>query len=85
MTDSDRSPSDWGAAYRDQLQLYDAFSGRVRVLLSELLRADGITAVQVDARTKEVDSFVDKVARRPGKYQNPLVDITDLSGVRVIL
>ncbi|HXB66408.1 MAG TPA: hypothetical protein VNV42_16200 [Solirubrobacteraceae bacterium] len=50
-----------------------------------MLSADGITAVQVDARTKEVDSFVDKIARKPGKYQNPLIDITDLSGVRVIL
>ena len=52
MDDSDRSPSDWGAAYREQWQLYDAFAGRIRVLLSELLLADGITAVQVDARTK---------------------------------
>lgn len=67
MADSDRSPSDWGAAYRKQWQLYDAFTGRIRGLLSELLLADDVTAVQVDARTKEVDSFVDKIARRPGR------------------
>jgi hypothetical protein len=30
MADSDRSPSDWGAAYREQWQLYDAFAGRIR-------------------------------------------------------
>lgn len=85
LTQSTLSPSEWGAAYAQRRRLYDSFSGRLRSLIIELLSAEGINAVQVDARAKDVQSFIEKIARRPGEYRDPLTDITDLSGVRVIV
>jgi ppGpp synthetase/RelA/SpoT-type nucleotidyltranferase len=40
--------------------------------------------VQVDRRTKSVDSFVEKISRKNEKYVNPLDDMTDLAGLRII-
>jgi ppGpp synthetase/RelA/SpoT-type nucleotidyltranferase len=83
--DEASSPEEWGDKYRAHWRLYDAFSERLRSLLEELLKAAGIVAVQVDARAKDVESFIDKLEKKPGRYENPLVDITDLAGVRVIV
>ena len=43
-----------------------------------------IDFAQVDGRGKSVESFSDKLRRKGAKYKNPLVDITDLAGTRVI-
>jgi putative GTP pyrophosphokinase len=75
VTEADRSPEQW--------QLYAYFSTRIQSLLIELLAAERIGAVQVDARAKDVQSFIEKVGRRPGSYLDPLVDITDLAAKSV--
>lgn len=63
---------------------YEKLTAKLHALLQDLLASEGIEAV-FDARTKSVESFDEKVVR-PGKaYQNPLSEITDLSGVRVVL
>jgi putative GTP pyrophosphokinase len=85
MTGASRSPAQWGEAYRDQRPVYDSYASRVRSLLIELLAIEQITAVQVDARAKDVQSFIDKVGRKRGKYANPLRDVTDLAAARVIV
>ena len=57
----------------------------MRQLLSDLAQTEGIDVHVIEARAKTVDSFAEKCAR-PGKtYSNPLQEITDLCGVRVIL
>lgn len=40
--------------------------------------------VQVEARTKDVASFVDKIERKDEKYASPVEEITDLCGLRVV-
>ncbi len=85
MMTANLSPTEWGTAYREKRQLYDSFSTRIRSLLIELLASEGISIVQVDARAKDVQSFVEKVGREPGKYLDPLNDITDLARARVIV
>ena len=58
--------------------------GRVLVQqLRELSSVPSPTAI-VTARTKSVSGFVEKVVRKYPKYQDPLREITDLCGVRVI-
>jgi ppGpp synthetase/RelA/SpoT-type nucleotidyltranferase len=58
--------------------------GRVLTgMLRELARAPAPTAI-VTARTKSASGFVEKVVRKFPKYDDPLRDITDLCGVRVI-
>jgi putative GTP pyrophosphokinase len=85
VRDGDRSPSEWGEIYQVQRSRYEAFAVRLRLLLVELLRAEEVGVVQIDARAKEIHSFEEKIGRRPGKYPNPLADITDLVGIRVIV
>jgi putative GTP pyrophosphokinase len=85
MANAERSAAEWGDLYRERRTLYHSFSARLQSLLNELLASEGIGAAQVDARAKDVQSFIDKMGRRPGRYLDPLADITDLAGVRVVV
>jgi ppGpp synthetase/RelA/SpoT-type nucleotidyltranferase len=76
--------------YRRQLALYEGFAEYLRGILQEALRRHHIRAASVDARAKGLNSFAKKAAAPssadPGqpKYGDPLKEITDLAGVRVI-
>lgn len=64
---------------------YVAFTERVVTLVNELLRINGIKAHLVEGRTKTIESFDEKI-RRPGKsYSDPINELFDLSGIRVIV
>jgi GTP pyrophosphokinase len=76
---------DWGDRYRAQRPLYERFTDELATLLDKLLRASGIDAVQIEYRTKEVDSFIEKIRRKGEKYDDPLREISDLSGLRIIV
>ena len=83
FTEPSKSPDQWADVYRDGMPTYEAFAHRIERLIEELLKK-GPDYVQVEARAKSVDSFVAKLARRPGKYLDPLKDMHDLAGVRII-
>jgi putative GTP pyrophosphokinase len=72
--------------YRAMRDLYVAFTDALLHELTLLLRASGgtIADAQVEARTKTVVSFAEKIDRK-GKYTDPLRDVTDLTGLRVIV
>ncbi|MBF6650551.1 GTP pyrophosphokinase family protein [Methylobacter sp. BlB1] len=64
---------------------YVAFTERTMSLISELLKIQGIKTHLIEGRAKTVDSFREKI-RRPGKsYDNPLEELPDLSGIRIIV
>lgn len=70
--------------------LYKEFAEVLRNVLSEAVKANDIQVHSIEARAKAVDSFGRKASapseedlNRP-KYPNPLADITDLAGARVI-
>lgn len=73
-----------GNRYREQRPTYEAFGVRLTDVLHELLEQDGVGLAQVECRAKKVDSFVDKLKRKRTKYSDPLKDVTDLLGVRVV-
>lgn len=88
---------DFAAHRRAAVDAYEAIRGEyadcaraVQSVLTTVLKHDGVVPLSIDARAKEVESFGDKAATTsetdPGqpKYPNPLDDITDLAGVRVI-
>lgn len=76
--------------YRRLRPVYEDFCETAVRLLSDILRPDRAAVHSVVARAKELESFGDKAAKPlesdPGmpKYPNPLDDITDLAGVRII-
>jgi ppGpp synthetase/RelA/SpoT-type nucleotidyltranferase len=76
-------PEQWGADFRNVRPHATAFTNDLRRLLEHHLESKGIDA-QIEHRTKSVDSFVEKIHRKNEKYKDPLAEITDLCGLRVI-
>jgi putative GTP pyrophosphokinase len=75
---------DYRQEYQNVRPLYEKLTRKLQGLLTELLESQGIKA-NVEARTKEVASFGSKISH-PGKaYTDPLRQMTDLSGIRIIL
>lgn len=77
--------------YAEVRELYDECAQAVRAVLKVALQVEHIEVNSVDARAKSVDSFGDKSERRGDydanspKYREPVSEITDLAGVRVIV
>jgi putative GTP pyrophosphokinase len=71
--------------YRSLRPVYDGFAGKLGNLVRDMLDANDVKYQIVESRAKEVSSFEEKISR-PGKaYAEPLSDITDLCGCRIIV
>lgn len=76
--------------YARQRGLYADFAETIKAILVDVVRRADIKCNSIDARAKTVESFARKAATpaegHPDapKYPEPLRQITDLSGVRVI-
>jgi putative GTP pyrophosphokinase len=73
----------WSEQYAAVRPTYEALVGRVDHLLRDLLTRADIDFAQIEARAKTTASFTEKVSRK-GTYRNPLADVTDLAGLRVV-
>jgi putative GTP pyrophosphokinase len=88
--DFDRHRTEAIHEYRAVRPLYEALADVIRRILSEALRENGIRIHSIEARAKTVDSFGDKAVTpsdldpKSPKYINPLAEISDLTGVRII-
>jgi putative GTP pyrophosphokinase len=73
------------AEYKEKRQGYEDFTHSVRRVLEQLIKDASIDLVAIEYRTKNLESFKEKVDRpeKAQKYQS-CKDITDLSGVRVV-
>lgn len=80
----DKTPEQWGEGLQEQRPRLEAFTKELDRLVTQLLESADIEVAQIESRTKEVRSFVDKIYRKNEKYENPLDDITDLCGLRLI-
>ncbi len=76
--------------YRELRQLYEKFSEAVKKILGEALKNKKINVHSINSRAKDVGSY-HKKAIKPSdvepnepKYKNPIKEITDKAGVRVI-
>jgi putative GTP pyrophosphokinase len=58
---------------------------RVRALVEQLLDGAGIRYHAIESRTKTVESFQEKISRPDKNYSDPLAQISDLVGIRVLL
>src|ERR1019366_8164320 len=77
-------------AYLNRYGFYEDLASVVKRILDESLKRRGIKVHSVEARAKDPASFGRKAAQpseadpRNPKYPNPLQQITDLAGARVI-
>ena len=76
--------------YAKKRELYDDFSSEIKNILAEAIESRNLKINEIQCRAKDEKSFGAK-AMTPSdqnpeepKYKNPMSDITDLAGVRVI-
>ena len=78
------------AHYRSVRHRYAEFAQAVRSILDTCITAQQITVHSIEHRAKELDSFARKAGKhsdqKPNqpRYPDPLSNVTDLAGVRVI-
>ncbi len=78
------------ADYQKVKDIYEEFAFVVKNILAESLNESNILVHSIEARAKDLNSFGKKASTRSldnpnkPKYPNPLVEITDLAGLRVI-
>jgi putative GTP pyrophosphokinase len=78
---------DQAAAIREfesRRALYEAFTSKLHSLLDEVLRSKNADILPIEYRTKTVESFEEKLTRGGKLYSDPVAEITDLSGLRII-
>ncbi len=78
------------AEYKQIRPLYLDFAETAKVLIADILKSNSVKYSSIEARAKGVDSFGNKASKssendpaKP-KYPNPLEEIKDMAGVRVI-
>jgi ppGpp synthetase/RelA/SpoT-type nucleotidyltranferase len=71
-------------AYIAEYSRYEKLCTAVSTRLKSLCAEAEITA-DVSGRPKDVPSFLKKAWREPGKYTDPIAEITDKAGVRVVV
>lgn len=71
-------------SYRAIRPSYVLLTDKIKSLLTELFTLNEIKFHLIDGRAKTVDSFQEKIRRPSKSYSDPLTELTDLSGIRVI-
>jgi ppGpp synthetase/RelA/SpoT-type nucleotidyltranferase len=74
----------WKAEYARAHSTYEDCEKDLCRFVGKTLENAGIDVFQVEGRVKTLDSIDEKIRRKSGKYANPLTDMTDLVGVRII-
>ncbi|WP_049894811.1 GTP pyrophosphokinase [Paenibacillus antibioticophila] len=64
--------------------IYVQLTTKITRLLEDLLHVNHIKYHAIESRTKETSSFREKIIRKSEKYINPINEITDFTGIRLI-
>lgn len=76
---------DHNEEYQKVRPLYESLGSRVSSLLQDIAIQKRIEIHAIEYRAKTLESFREKISRPGKQYEDPLKEITDLCGVRVIL
>jgi len=82
MTPDDAAPHI--KAYELKRPEYEAFTKVLVSLVGQLLKAKPLDFSALEGRAKEIASFSDKIQREDKDYSDPINQITDLAGLRII-
>ncbi|MCF7936558.1 MAG: RelA/SpoT domain-containing protein [Synergistales bacterium] len=75
----------WMDRYIKEHDLYKSFTSRLCNLVQDLLENLGVEQFHVESRTKGLDRFSELINDSGVSYDDPFKEITDLSGVRIVL
>ncbi|ORM67545.1 hypothetical protein HA51_19025 [Pantoea rwandensis] len=67
----------------ETLPKFELLGKHIAFIIENLLQQNNIEYLSVSYRTKTKEGIIEKVGRK--NYKNPKIDLTDVSGVRVIL
>lgn len=76
---------DYVEVYKKIRPTYERFSERLSDLILTLLAESKIRIHAIEKRAKDVDSFQQKLQKPEKQYDDPLQQITDLCGIRIIV
>jgi putative GTP pyrophosphokinase len=82
LADIWRERPDLIRVFLSERHLYEQLAAEVAYILKTRLAANGIEIAAVTHRAKDLESFVEKISRK--SYKEPLREITDRGGVRVV-
>lgn len=82
---SSNHPEEWAEEFRRRYGTFERLTDKLTLLLEELLDRASVAHVPIEARTKSVEGFIEKVSRKGDAYPQPLRDMPDLIGLRVIV
>lgn len=68
--------------YEKNKLLYEQFSEEIEEIITKILKIQGIAYQSITHRVKSKESYLKKCSKE--KYINPIEEITDVSGIRVI-
>jgi ppGpp synthetase/RelA/SpoT-type nucleotidyltranferase len=80
-----RSVEEWKDLYIREHSLYQGFTERLEHLVQDLLEQVGIELFHVESRTKSIERFIQRIANPSASFRDPINEMYDLSGVRVVL
>src|SRR5207248_1312336 len=73
------------AKFDNRRPVYEGFKRRVHELLVTLLEHEDLDVIEIQSRVKGSDSFREKLVRKGKHYTDPLNEVTDLVGIRVVV
>lgn len=77
--------ADLASLYHNLRPIYEKYATELAHLIGLAIERSGIRYHDVSCRAKDLGSLINKVSRPEKSYSDPLRDITDLAGVRVVV
>jgi putative GTP pyrophosphokinase len=78
------TPEEWGDLYAPLRPRYEQYALKLEALVSELCAYANITTEAVEGRAKAMQSFIEKVRDKGQQYQDPIREMPDLVGLRIV-
>jgi putative GTP pyrophosphokinase len=69
--------------YKQKIPLYEGYMEKLVSLLEDVLTQKDIEHI-IEHRVKKIESFEEKISREDKDYTDPLHEITDICGIRII-
>jgi Uncharacterized protein conserved in bacteria len=82
---SSRPVDEWVAEYSKLRPRQLQFTTKLEALLREMIQIQGVEYHLLESRTKTEASFKEKIQRSSKSYKNPLEEVTDFTGIRIIV
>jgi len=70
--------------YNENIPLYEGYVVKLSALLKEVLIEQHIDHI-IEYRVKDIKHFEEKISREGKSYTNPLKEMTDICGVRIVV